>query len=596
MLHVLTACSDLSSPVISCPTNFQHLTHTTPQQFERLSKHKHDDLVADFFLLRASQTARKDFRGIRAKNLRHSRESSGETAPLSSVPSLTSQSSRESLRSTQFTSPTSPEKARVLRSKESFSRPFSGSRPARIRAGHATHSASSSQQSTSSAAPRQLRDSETHIGHIPEVATDSRTFGRGCALPAPDMWDVNSDASHVITDDLVSDVEHEDLARLSRDMSSYSSNYMNYDDDDTSTTSRCSSVLYNESRRSSCTITPISISPKSSRKKCPDEQRISLNRSSITEGLFSSYAATSDTSSQAYRDSTSTVTRHLQTPERPDHVMLEDDSIRSGYTLGAPKSNKSLPLKSAMARRQPEALSKSDKSKIRDSPAQLHLVRANLDQLQQTLSKLEEATSVPRTRPAKQQSQIARSAKSGLPKMTSPLNQAARSKSPTPRSVRSISPTARTQVSPAQRISRSGTPTQSTQSTPRSIPSSQRKAHKNASVSKISLPTPQRASPTTASGTASVITPSRLASSTALPKTTRTKANTEESEAKGRSFAIASTASRSIVAPCSSLPTPQLPQVTRSKLSSPHSKSLSAPASMSVPRSRLPSARKAQVY
>ncbi|KAF2457190.1 hypothetical protein BDY21DRAFT_364100 [Lineolata rhizophorae] len=54
---------------ISAPFDFQHLTHTQHSQFPELDRTSQYELVAEFWAVRASQSARRDLRGIKAKDL-----------------------------------------------------------------------------------------------------------------------------------------------------------------------------------------------------------------------------------------------------------------------------------------------------------------------------------------------------------------------------------------------------------------------------------------------------------------------------------------------------------------------------------------------
>lgn len=103
--------------------NFQHIVHAKPQNFTKIATQTASDLVADFSVMRASQTTR-DLRGIKAESLHERKASSDDSTYPSSTPSLASDSSSTSVRSPPNTTPPSPSSSRTLRSKGSFSQPF----------------------------------------------------------------------------------------------------------------------------------------------------------------------------------------------------------------------------------------------------------------------------------------------------------------------------------------------------------------------------------------------------------------------------------------------------------------------------------------
>lgn len=55
--------------MISDPFDFQHLTHTSPAQFQALGKTRENDLVTEFSAIRASQKPVSDLKGIRAEDI-----------------------------------------------------------------------------------------------------------------------------------------------------------------------------------------------------------------------------------------------------------------------------------------------------------------------------------------------------------------------------------------------------------------------------------------------------------------------------------------------------------------------------------------------
>ena len=54
---------------ISEPFNFQHITHTSPHQVQKLERANPDDLVSEFSALRASQVSQPELKGIKTKDI-----------------------------------------------------------------------------------------------------------------------------------------------------------------------------------------------------------------------------------------------------------------------------------------------------------------------------------------------------------------------------------------------------------------------------------------------------------------------------------------------------------------------------------------------
>lgn len=118
------------------------MTHIKPEQYARLASTSENDLAADFSALRASQSLRRDFRGIKTMEI-HSRTSSVETtatshsrseSQLSAATSCTN-STRNSVQSIEPAAAGRSRGIRVMRSQDSFSQPFLNGRPPKIAAG-----------------------------------------------------------------------------------------------------------------------------------------------------------------------------------------------------------------------------------------------------------------------------------------------------------------------------------------------------------------------------------------------------------------------------------------------------------------------------
>lgn len=129
----------VSRPYISKPFDFQHLTHTGRQQFPTrvLDQASENELVAEYWAVRASQRPRPELHGIKAEDL-HFRNfssdaldrvaSSEAVSPVSArtPPALSRKVSKDlpMLPETQPSSPTSGRSMRHSRSVESFSQPY----------------------------------------------------------------------------------------------------------------------------------------------------------------------------------------------------------------------------------------------------------------------------------------------------------------------------------------------------------------------------------------------------------------------------------------------------------------------------------------
>ncbi|KAI9714824.1 MAG: hypothetical protein M1820_000113 [Bogoriella megaspora] len=132
--------ADIRKDLISAPFNFQHLTHTKPQQLPPMEKASEQELANEFHIIRASQAPRRELFGIKAEDLR---------APLPTAPpTLSSATSLDLLPDVQdeYTEPMrsaplpqhscigsalervapqqQPKTIRKARSVESFSQPF----------------------------------------------------------------------------------------------------------------------------------------------------------------------------------------------------------------------------------------------------------------------------------------------------------------------------------------------------------------------------------------------------------------------------------------------------------------------------------------
>lgn len=69
MLHPLTFVGHNLKHRISSPFDFQHLTHTDRHQFASLQQTSENELVAEFWAVRASQAPRRNLTGIKAEDL-----------------------------------------------------------------------------------------------------------------------------------------------------------------------------------------------------------------------------------------------------------------------------------------------------------------------------------------------------------------------------------------------------------------------------------------------------------------------------------------------------------------------------------------------
>ncbi|KAF2142826.1 uncharacterized protein K452DRAFT_317736 [Aplosporella prunicola CBS 121167] len=110
---------------ISGPFDFQHLTHTAPQQLPTDDHISHNELVAEFWAHRASQVPNRELRGIKAEDLNSSEPKAESESPASTPPVAGPQSSTDSIPE----SPSPKSSARPARPIGSFSQPIPPSSP-----------------------------------------------------------------------------------------------------------------------------------------------------------------------------------------------------------------------------------------------------------------------------------------------------------------------------------------------------------------------------------------------------------------------------------------------------------------------------------
>ena len=112
---------------ISNPYNFQHHMHVQPQQFKHMAKKSQNDLIAEFSAMRAAQTATGRCEGPE-----------GSSSPTSyvgmtqSVPASFQTTARSSIHAAEPTSPQSDQGIRYIGSKGSFSTPFRDGKSPRL--------------------------------------------------------------------------------------------------------------------------------------------------------------------------------------------------------------------------------------------------------------------------------------------------------------------------------------------------------------------------------------------------------------------------------------------------------------------------------
>lgn len=110
---------------ISDPFDFHHLTHTSPAQFQSLEKTRQCDLVTEFSVIRASQRAQSNLKGIRADDIHYRNYSADDLlGTATTVDAPTPQSPPVSPSASSSTSP-SRHARRESRINENFSRPAS---------------------------------------------------------------------------------------------------------------------------------------------------------------------------------------------------------------------------------------------------------------------------------------------------------------------------------------------------------------------------------------------------------------------------------------------------------------------------------------
>ena len=369
---------------ISSPSNFQHITHTQQQEFNTMASTKtQNDLVVEFAVHRAAQIGQRDLRGIKVANLSARSSSSVEAA---AVPSLTSESSHDSFQSSKNHSPSSSQNfSKVLRTKGSFSMPFSDSRMPpmppvsnqQTSAGHNPRSAleDSNRLHSGNVAPgTQTRESPAVEGAKVEVALGgqrdaAQTSPSGCAepvrppqpstsvgpasgselapsspLPAPApppernsfpfaskdvAWYAAMGCYHRDGLETVLPSVNEDangFARFSADSQHATAGTPGFNDIMPFRDSLPLPISWSQPsspRHHPRSPTPIrhlhnihgptskpNVLPKNvTHWMSPEEQRVSMNRSSMIGGLFSSWAADSDSSSDDGLEATITATR-----------------------------------------------------------------------------------------------------------------------------------------------------------------------------------------------------------------------------------------------------------------------------------------------
>lgn len=115
---------------ISRPFDFQHLTHTDRNQFPALEQASENDLVAEFWAVRASQAPRRDLTGIKAEDLHlynfSTENLASESRSTSSLAFRSPPGSPEPYEGqlpSGFAEESNGQSLRLIRSVESFSRP-----------------------------------------------------------------------------------------------------------------------------------------------------------------------------------------------------------------------------------------------------------------------------------------------------------------------------------------------------------------------------------------------------------------------------------------------------------------------------------------
>ncbi|KAF2463715.1 uncharacterized protein BDR25DRAFT_106650 [Lindgomyces ingoldianus] len=175
---------------ISSPFDFQHLTHTDRQQFAALEKTSENDLVAEFWAVRASQAPRRDLTGIKADDLLFQNFSSENLANPGSrsqsalgirSPPLSPERAKEWQQPELSSQESAGRAIRLSRSVESFSQP--GVKP---RLHRHSQSANPPPRSSSSRLPL------ARIDDFPEESSDTQRHSppaRSRSNRSSGMWD-----------------------------------------------------------------------------------------------------------------------------------------------------------------------------------------------------------------------------------------------------------------------------------------------------------------------------------------------------------------------------------------------------------------------
>lgn len=393
---------------ISNPSGFQHMAHMEPAQFIKMNDMSENDLVADFSAMRASQHQRRDFRGIKAIDL-HSRNSSTETATASASPSersstqfsVTTSGTSSTRSSVQNIDPSMMSKTHIRKnlSQESFSQPFSNGRPPRpalsmpVNAPPRTSSkkatlrhdvAQSAQQDSRNpslqdpGSPRSPTEKPSRQRPASETDTDAEPSSEDeCKRSEPSSPAVASGAWPLPTyGQALSVVDEEEQTpsklasgrlapRPSRPVPrSTASRQISRKEPVSSSSS---------SEESNATITPASYvqnlgksrtgsleTPPSSfaRYQAEEERRISMKRSSMNQGLFSSWVEADDDSSEGEDEGSATPQNPPATTSKESaHAHAPPTSSSRGSSRKAENITASLSVE-----RDSEGTSKSERS------------------------------------------------------------------------------------------------------------------------------------------------------------------------------------------------------------------------------------------
>jgi hypothetical protein len=120
--HMLILIGQNLKDRISSPFGFQHLTHTDRHQFATLRQVSKDELVAEYWAVRAAQAPRRDLTGIKAEDL-HTGSHSSPALGLKDVSMGSEPISKQEEHVQSLVTPTTRPTLRSARSVESFSRP-----------------------------------------------------------------------------------------------------------------------------------------------------------------------------------------------------------------------------------------------------------------------------------------------------------------------------------------------------------------------------------------------------------------------------------------------------------------------------------------